>query len=249
MSVANARRFVPANETPRENETNDRVARFRPGELHRLMKIRGWRTLPVDDNGTRFAARMLDTLALSGNASRQRAANFLELRCPWMATADRANAIEAAFTARRVWSAEALGTDLDVTEAERKLAKIKTFRPANMTDAAMKAKQRKDEAERGRKRRRQNRLHPKQTLPLPALRAAIILDVLTEADGWVDVSAICAELRFAKKTIHFAGLTGKDLTAAVHRAIQYGMNERTIEKQVLLGATTKIAQIRKRGPT
>jgi hypothetical protein len=249
MNTAAARRLDPANETIPDKERYDRVARFRPRELDKLMDVRGWRKgVPNDDNGTRFALRTLDTFALSGDVARQRATYFLQRYCAWMTLAARADAIQTAFAARRLWSAEELGNDLEVTEAERKKAGIKTFRAAGMTDVDMKEKQKAENAERARRNRRKNRLHPKTKASKPALRAAIIVDVLADADGWVDVSAICAELSFMK-TIHFAGLKGKDLTAAVHRAIQYGIKDRTIEKRIEPGPKTPVAQIRKRRGT
>jgi hypothetical protein len=246
MTTAAVRRPYPANETARAKKVDNPVARFRPGELKKLMAVRYGRKLPPNDDGARFRDRMLDTLAMSGKDGRRQAASFLAFRCPLMTAAARADAIEAAFKARRYWSPEALGNDLNVTAAEHAKARIRTFRVAGMTDADMKAKRNAEGAARKRQERQQKRLHPKPKPSRPALRATIILNILMRPGEWVGVPAICAELK-RTKAIHFGGLNGGALTAAVHRAIELGIKKGTIEKRVLPGAKAKLAQIRKRG--
>lgn len=178
-TAAVARRPGPANETTRFTKVENPVARFRPGELYRLMAVRHGRKLPANDDGARFRDRLLDTLAMSGKDGRLRATNFLAFRCGWMSPADREDAIEAAFRRRRFWTPEALGNDLDVTETEHARARIRTFRIAGMTDADMKAKRAVKEAARKRLERLQQRL---EATP----RVAIFADTHSTAN-WSEV--------------------------------------------------------------
>lgn len=156
MTIATGRRSAPAND--RSKKIDNPVARLRPDELYRVMAVRYGRKLPPHDDGARFRDRMLDTLALSGNEGRSRAASFLAFRCPWMTPAACADVVEAAFKARRYWSAEALGNDLNITAAEHQKARVRTFRVAGMTDAAMKANRKANDAAQKREKRLRGRL-------------------------------------------------------------------------------------------
>ncbi|WP_316185865.1 MULTISPECIES: hypothetical protein [unclassified Bradyrhizobium] len=248
MSTAVARRLAPANEAIGTKKPDNPIARFRPGELYRLMAVRYGRRLPPNDDGARFRDRMLDTLVLSGMDGRRRAANFLAFRCPWMSAAARAAAMEVAFRTRRYWSAEALGNDLDVTEAEHAKARIRTFRVAGMSDAAMKAKRQAKDAARKREERLRERLRSKTKTPKPARRVGAILDLLPKDDWW-SVTAVVNQLERAK-TFAFAGLgkgTGS-LRPAVHRAIKQGVEEGRLQARKVPGSKMSEAMEIRRGP-
>lgn len=240
MSIAIARRShtAPPSEHVDAKETEHPIARFRPRELQRLMAIRHGRKLPMDEAGTRFRTRMLDTLAMSGEAGRRRAVNFLTLRCPWMTPLERMDAIEFSFGSRKFWSAEALGNDLDVSEAEREKAKIRTFRAAGMTDAAMADRQRAKDAARKKQKRRHATLHPKKEF-LPAVRSEAIASLLQPAERCT-VRSIANAL---KRHTRFAHLNGKALTTAVHNAVEFGVKNGLLQKDIEPGSRMPVAWI------
>lgn len=226
-----------AGNVDRPRRTDHHVVRFRPPELLRLMAIRYGRAISNDEAGRRFRDRVLDTFALCGSEGRHRAENFLTFRCRWMTPAELAIAVEEAFHSQRLWSAEALGNDLDLTEAEREKAKIKTFRAAGMTDAAMKAARNAKAAARKRRERLQQRLEAKPRVPRPAARVHAILNVLPDDGEWWNVGAVVSELQ-RSKAIAFATLD-KDagsLRPAVHRVIKQGVKEGRIETRKVRGS-------------
>ncbi|MVT69977.1 hypothetical protein GPL21_33375 [Bradyrhizobium pachyrhizi] len=248
MSTAAARRLDRASDASRPKNSDNPVARFRPGEFYRLMAIRYGRRLPPNDDGARFRDRMLDTLAMSGKDGRQRAIRFLAFRCDWMTPAARAAAIEAAFNARRYWSPEALGNDLEVTEAEHGRARIRTFRVAGMTDADMKARRDAKAAARKREQRLRERLDQTPRASKPSRRVDAVLNILPK-DGWWNVTAIVSQLE-RSKAIVFADLdreTGS-LRPAVHRAIKHGVKEGRLEARTVPGSKMSEAMQIKRGP-
>lgn len=248
MSTAAARRLSAANETTQFKKFDNPVARFRPGELYRLMAVRYGRKLPSNDDGTRFRDRLLDTLAMSGKDGRRRAVNFLAFRCGWMLPAERDTAIEAAFRRRRFWTPEALGNDLDVTETEHARARIRTFRIAGMTDADMKAKRAVKEAARKRLERLQQRLEATPRVSRPAARVDAILNLLPTDSRWWKVGAILTELE-RSKAIAF-GTLGKEtnsLRPAVHRAIKQGVKEGRLQTRKVPGTKMSEAMEIRRG--
>jgi hypothetical protein len=221
------------------------VAHFRPREFYRLMAIRYGRIIPKDEAGIRFAGRMLDTLAILGDAGRARATNFLTYRCPWMTSSERTSAIEASFVARTFWSAEALGNDLEVTESEHQRARIRTFRVAGMTDAAMAARRKAKEAARKQRERRNASLHPQKKPPLPAVRAEAIAGLLQPGERCT-ARAIADELTRTRH-IRFAHLEGKALTTAVHNAIEFGIRQGILQKDIEPGTRMPVAWISRAG--
>lgn len=248
MNTAAARRLDPATEATRSKKVDNPVARFRPGELYRFMAIRYGRRLPPNEDGARFRDRMLDTLAMSGKDGRRRAASFLAFRCPWMTPAARAEAIDAAFRLRRFWTPEALGNDLDVTEAEHEKARIRTFRIAGMTDAAMKARRDAKAAARKREDRLRERLEPKPNASRPARRVDAILNVLPK-DGWWNVTAVVAQLKRSKAIVfNDLGKETDSLRPALHRAIKHGIKEGRLEVRMVPGTKMSEAMQIKRGP-
>jgi len=242
MSTAFARRLNLAKDAQEPRETDHPVARFRPRELMRLMAIRHGRVLPDDETGARFRDRVLDTFALLGSKGRRRAENFLVLRCRWMTAVQRADAIEVAFELRRFWSAEALGNDLDVTQAEHERARLRTFRVAGMTDEAMQARKKAADSARKKAKRDAARLHSKPKLSRSAQRLEAILKLLTKPGDWVCIKALSAELK-RRKVIHFVTLTGATLTSAVHDAVRLGLETGQLEKRLVDGPKFKVAEI------
>jgi hypothetical protein len=238
---------IASNMAAGGKKTEHPIVRFRPRELYRLMALRHGRKLPMDQAGQRFAARMLDTFAVAGDAGRQRAANFLTLRCPWMLSSERSTAIDLAFGAKKYWSAEALGNDLDVTEVEHAKARIRTFRIAGMTDAAMAARRKAKEAARKQRERRNASLHPRKEPPLPAVRAEAIAGLLQPGERCT-ARAISDELTRTRH-IRFAHMEGKALTTAVHNAIEFGIKQGILQKDIEPGSRMPIAWISRQGRT
>jgi hypothetical protein len=228
----------------RPGRTDHHVARFRPNELMRLVVIRYGRdpAIPHDEAGLRIRDRVLDTFALSGSEGRRRAENFLVMRCRWMTPAERAIAVEEAFRSQRIWSAEALGNDLDITAAERKAARIQTFRAAGMTDEAMEAKRKAADNARKKAEREFARLHPQPAPSKPARRLDAILKFMPS--DWVSIKAVAAEAK-RRNPILFATLAGARLTTAVHEAMQLGLSRGQIEKRVVRGPKFPVAEIRR----
>ncbi|TQF28867.1 hypothetical protein UNPA324_03800 [Bradyrhizobium sp. UNPA324] len=207
------------------------------------MSIRYGREIHADEAGLRLRDRMLDALALSGSEGRRRAENFLSLYCRWMTPSERESAIEAAFRDQRLWSAEALGNDLDVTEAERRRARILTFRAAGMTDDVMKARRTACNTAGRQKKREEARLYPKAKVSRVAQRLEAIVRILP-AD-WVSIKTAGAEAKRQSPT-HFAGKPGKKhLAAAVHDAVNLGLAQGRLEKRVVPGPKFQVAEIRR----
>ncbi|WFU44115.1 hypothetical protein QA640_17680 [Bradyrhizobium sp. CB82] len=209
------------------------------------MAIRYGRKIPNDEAGPRFRDRVLDTYALCGSEGRRRADNFLALRCSWMTPDERAAAVGEAFHSQRYWSAEALGNDLDVTEAERKRARIRTFRAAGMSDEAMEVLSRANDRDRKRRERAEARLHPEPKVSVVARRLEAILRILPS--NWVSIKTAGAEAK-RKSPTHFAGKTGKHLAAAVHDAVKLGLAQGQLEKRVIPGPRFQVAKIRRSNP-
>lgn len=239
-----------AEHADQPRRTDHHVARFRPPELLRLMAIRYGRAISNDEAGRRFRDRVLDTFALCGSEGRRRAENFLVLRCRWMPPAERAIAVKEAFHSQRIWSAEGLGNDLDITEAERKAARIRTFRAAGATDETMLARKKAADSARKQAKRDAARLHPARRPGKPAQRLEAILKFL-RAD-WVSIKAVALEARRRNPT-HFpkpqsgARNTRQDprLTAAVHEAVQLGLETGQLEKRVVAGPKFPVAEVRR----
>ena len=150
---------------------------------------------------------MLDALALSGDAGRQQAMNFLVLWCPWLNQQARDEAIDEAFERPRFWTSSALGDDLKLTWDEREAAKITTIRPAGATDEEMAERRRIKAAERMRENRRKTTLYPDAKLSLPAIRAKVIADILRPNERCT-VIALCAEIKRMKNG-RFGHLKGR----------------------------------------
>ncbi|MFZ5712962.1 MAG: hypothetical protein ACOY3N_08995 [Bradyrhizobium sp.] len=231
-----------AEHADQPRRTDHHVARFRPPELLRLMAIRYGRAISDDEAGRRFRDRVLDAFALCGSEGRRRADNFLVLRCRWMPPAERAIAIDEAFHSQRLWSAEALGNDLDVTEAERKAARIRTFRAAGATDETMLARKKAADIARKQAKRDAARLHPAPRPNKSAQRLEAILKLLAKPGDWVCIKALTVEL-VRRKAIHFVTLSGPTLISAVHDAVKLGLETGQIEKRLVDGPKFKVAEI------
>jgi hypothetical protein len=186
---------------------------------------------------------MLDCLAQLGPDADRRAANFLELHCPWMTPAERTAAKETAFRSKRFWSASALGDELDVTEAERETLGIRTFRAAGVSDHQMAAIQKEKRQRREQDRRLRERMSRKPKASQPARRADAILALLPP-DGWWDAGAIVKELR-RSKAIAFASLDGDAFRPAVHRAIKHGVTAGMFQTRTASGPKMEKVQIRR----
>lgn len=208
------------------------IARFRPAELYRLIRRRHGRVLPADDIGRRAAHRMLDAYALAGPEALDAAKNFLRLWCPWMTRADRDAAAEDAFRFPRHWSPGDLGDDLGLTWEERDAERITTIRPAGgVTEAELKARSNAKAADRKREQRRQMTLHAKPTQkPLLCRRAEAIANHLRFNERCL-VANLCRDLKRAK-THGFITLEAAAMRIAVHRAIDLGVKEGFLRKEI-----------------
>jgi hypothetical protein len=246
-TVPRSEQYQNGSPAPAEKRADDHVARFRPHELKRLILDRYGRRKGIitpDDGGFTLAAAMLDALALGANAG-DRMEDFLQRHCVWMGAADREAVAEAAIARRKCWWPSELGDALKLTPEERKRLRITTFRAAGMDDAAMEAKRKASKAAAGKAKRESERLHPAPKKSKPALRLEAIMNILPAAGEWVSVAVVSSELK-RRKVFHFASVTGKTLTSAVHDAISLGIETGAIEKRIVDGARLKVAQICKR---
>lgn len=201
------------------------VVRLRPRELRRLYKKRYGGTLPDNEEGRRLAAIMLDHLVYGLDGHRE-ATVFLIRSCPWMAAAERADAIARAFRDRKFWDKSELGDELWLTWEERDACRITTIRPFWATEEDMDAFRKEKNTVRMREDRR---LHPKpKKQPLPVIRAELIAELLKLGERCT-VKDLCAK----KKRIRLGHLEGKTLADAVHRAIVCGIELGLFRKDVV----------------
>jgi hypothetical protein len=246
-TTATARQKRRVTEAWQTKPTDHPVVRLRPGELRRLFWRRHAQKFPADDIGRRDAMIVLDHLVqLPADAYRQ-AMIFLKRRCPWLPRVERAAAIERAFLRRKFWSKSALGDTLGLTWEEREDCEITTFRPAGASDADMADRRKMKEAARKREKRRRATLHPKQEPPLSTMRATVIAGMLRPGERCT-VNAICEELKRIRQ-IRFAHLEGKALTTAVHNAIDHGIAQGLLLKDVEPGRRMPVAWVTKVGAT
>jgi len=201
------------------------VVRLRPRQLRRLYKKRHGTTLPDNEEGRRLAAIMLDHL-VHGHDGHHEATVFLIRSCPWMAPAERADAIARAFRDRKFWSASALGDELWLTWEERDDCGITTIRPFWATDEDMAAfRQVKNTA--SKRKKRQQETKPKKEA-LPVIRAKAIADLLKLGERCT-VKDLCEK----RSCIRLGHLDGKALTTAVHNAINCGIELGFFRKDVV----------------
>ncbi|MCK1456675.1 hypothetical protein IVB36_38800 [Bradyrhizobium sp. 35] len=248
MSTASARRFVPANETSRADSRapdRDNIAPLRVIDLNKVYRDSYGPEVPPDEDGEYACHVWLVHQARTGADAERRMDNFLEFRAPWMSAENRKIAKEAAFASTKFWNADELASDFGITYAKRTALGLTTIGSIDVDAAQRKVIRNEKKRKREQKRRLRERLRRKPEVTAPARRADAISQILPLGE-WIDVPAICDELRRGK-AIAYAGLTGKTLTAAVHRAIEHGINEGWLQKRVLPGPKMPIAQIAKRG--
>ncbi|WP_166300387.1 hypothetical protein [Bradyrhizobium sp. 2S1] len=231
-SASTLDRYEPASASstgkkPGQQKDVHRLVRLWPRQLRRLHKRRhGSEKLSDDDTGRRDAAIMLDIL-VQGPDGHSEATAFLDQSCPWMAPAERADAIDRAFRGRKFWSPATLGDALGLTWKEHDDCEITAIRPAGATDAEMAAVRKMKNTAAKREARRQETPAPKKE-PLPAIRAKLIADLLKPGERCT-VKDLCAK----KKRLGLARLKGKSLTDAVHRAIARGIAQGLLRKDVV----------------
>jgi hypothetical protein len=216
------------------------VFRFRPAQLLRFFKKRhGGRTLPDNDTGRLHAAIMLDHL-VQGPDGEHEATVFLIRSSPWMAPAERADAIARAIKDWKFWSPSELGDALWLTWEERDACQITTIRPFWATDEDMAAfRTMKNTA--ARRETRQQETKPKKE-PLPAIRAKIIADILQSGERCT-IKDLCTALESTKKRIRLGHLKGNVLRAAVNDAIEYGVANGLLRKDFEPGLRGPVALI------
>lgn len=248
MNTAAARRPVPANETTKADAVatdRDNIAPLRVIDLNKVYRDSYGLILPSDESG-KFAAHVwLVHQARTGAGADQRMDNFLEFRTPWMSAEKRKAAKEAAFGSTKFYGADELAIEFGITYAKRTELRLTTIGSIDVDASQRMAIRKEKQRKRERERRLRERLRRKAPVTAPARRAEAISQLLPPGE-WIDVPAICEELSRGK-TVAFASLTGKTLTAAVHRAIEHGINECWFQKRVLPGPKMPIAQIAKRG--
>lgn len=174
---------------------------------------------------------MLDHIVQSGAADAyQEAMTFLDECSPWTAPRERPTVILLAIQRRKFWDKSDLGNVLGLTWKEREDCKITTFRPAGVTDADMADRRRLAGNAAKREKRRRETLHPTKVLSKPAIRAQAIARILRPGERCT-VSAICKELKRTRQ-IAFAHLQGKTLTTAIHKALNFGIEQGWLLKNV-----------------
>lgn len=249
MRTATARRPAPSNETTKADARatdRDNIAPLRVIDLNKLYRDSYGLVLPPDEGGEYASHVWLVHQARTGAGAERRMDNFLEFRAPWMSAEKRTMAKEAAFASTKFYGADELAIDFGITYAKRTALGLTTIGSIDVDAAQRKVIRNEKKREREQKRRLRDRLRRKPEVTAPARRADAISQILS-AGEWIDVPAICDELRRGK-FIAFGNLKGKTLTAAVHRAVEHGINQGWLQKRVLPGAKMPIAQIAKRGP-
>jgi hypothetical protein len=247
MTAAHARRPIDeavATEADAHTPDRDKIAPLRVRDLNKVYRDSYGPILPPDEDGQYASHVMLLHQARTGTDAELRMDNFLELRAPWMLPAEREAAKEAAFASTKFYGADELAFEFGITYAKRTALGLTTIGSIDVSAEQRKAIRKEKQRERERTRRLRNRLHRKPQATEVARRADAINQMLPPGE-WFDVPALCAELRHTRM-IAFASLSGKTLTAAVHRAIEHGVNEGWFVKRILPGPRLPIAQIAKR---
>lgn len=248
MSTAAARQPVPANETTKADAKaadRDNIAPLRVIDLNKVYRDSYGLILPPDEAGEYASHVWLVHQARTGAGAERRMDNFLECRAPWMPAEKRVAAKEAAFASTKFYGADELAIEFGITYARRTALRLTTIGSIDVDAAQRKVIRNEKKRDREQKRRLRECLRRKPDATAPARRADAISRILPPGE-WIDVPAICDEL-VRGKAIAFASLTGKTLTAAVHRAIEHGVNEGWFQKRVLPGPKMPVAQIAKGG--
>lgn len=110
--------------------------KLRLRSMERLFAKRWGPTLPDDDCGRDCLVVAADHIVQYGNPLKHIPA-WVALWAPWLTSDELALLIDNAISRRKYWSAAALGRELRLTEEERRILKITTIRPYNVTKAGM----------------------------------------------------------------------------------------------------------------
>lgn len=130
-----------------------KIPKLRLRQLESLFAKRYGPTLPDDDCGRDCLVVVADHIAQFGNPLKHIPA-WAALWAPWLTSDELAILIDNAISRRKHWRAGPLGRELRLTEEERTMLRITTFRPYNVTKAglAKSAKQRKRKSDTARRR-------------------------------------------------------------------------------------------------
>jgi hypothetical protein len=129
------------------------MAALRVAELNRLFAARYGSTLPNDDAGRDEALLMAYHIVGRAGDPRQRIAAWLELRVPWMSTAEAAELITKVLAKPLRWRADTLAARLNLMDSERHRLRIRTIGAVDVMKAQRKARR----LERDRLRKQQRR--------------------------------------------------------------------------------------------
>ena len=87
-------------------------------------------TLPDDDAGREYLYILISHYAsVDPNAPRR----IIKLRAPWMSADDAERVIDMAFNYQRRWRSSTLGRELNYSEAEWRMLRLRTIGPTGMT--------------------------------------------------------------------------------------------------------------------
>ena len=87
-------------------------------------------TLPDDDAGREYLYILASHYAsVDPNAPRR----IIKLRAPWMSADDAERVIDMAFNYQRRWRSSTLGRELNYSEAEWRMLRLRTIGPTGMT--------------------------------------------------------------------------------------------------------------------
>jgi hypothetical protein len=206
------------------------IEAVRSRELGRLFDHRWGQQLPDDDAGRDDMRLMLGLLAALPNAS-ERVRHFLELRCPWLADAERDAEVEAAFrsgpsrlTADEI--AQRLGVDL----ATRTRLRLTTIGAIDRDAAARMEDRRRRKAAAERERRAKNarakaaaQMPSAKRSPAEIPRTAYVLELLRDeafaapGDWWTSGEVARATNACLSP---FANLADEARERATRRALQ-----------------------------
>lgn len=100
---------------------------LRLGELYRLLKRRCGDQLPDDDAGREYFVIVAQHFRHRRSGQRERIARYAAISAPWLTDVEVSNITDDVMAELKMWTADALGAELRLTEAERTTLGIRTI--------------------------------------------------------------------------------------------------------------------------
>ena len=200
--------------------------RVRFADLRRVFRDHYGRfVLPDDDAGRDDAQIAIDHLVGTPGITQRKINAWLNQWAPWMTPGEIEDCLAQAYRWPWKWTAEKLGTHLNLTDADRTRLRITTIAPCDLTksERAKRRADRKRERDRNRQRQKRQAERWQRTLDL-SQRTERVRSTLS--DKWQLASEIadaCAP--------DFNGLCGRSLRRAINRALNKLVQARMAEQR------------------